>query len=234
MGPVQNQQINMMSAKHRIIIACPTVIEEMQPLLPSGVKTRVLDFGLHVNPDNLRQTLQQAIDELSNEADTIILGYGLCSSAVVGLTAANSTLVVPRVDDCIAIFLGSTAAYREQSQKEPGTYYLTKGWIEVSDTPFEEHKRLIEKYGETRADRMMAIMLKNYTRLAYIDTGQANQDHYRQYARRTAGQFNLRYEEIPGSRALVRKMVDGPWDDDFVVVRPGQTIKLADFRAPNP
>ncbi len=225
---------NMMPVESRMVIACPTVIEEMQPLLPSGVKTRVLDFGLHVNPDNLRQTLQQAIDAASDEAGTIILGYGLCANAVVGLTAAKSTLVVPRVDDCIAIFLGSTTAYREQSQKEPGTYYLTKGWIEVSDTPFEEHQRLIEKYGQTRADRMMGLMLKNYTRLAYIDTGRTNQKHYQQYARRTAEQFNLRYEEIPGSRALVRKMVEGPWDDDFIVVRPGQTIKLADFRTPNP
>ena len=122
-----------MSTQRRIVIACPTVIEEMQPLLPAGVKTRVLDFGLHVNPDKLRQTLQQAIDEAAKKAGTIILGYGLCSNAVIGLYSANSTLVVPRVDDCIAIFLGSTAAYREQSQKEPGTYYLTKGWIEAAD-----------------------------------------------------------------------------------------------------
>jgi len=218
-----------MSNPRPIVIACPTVIEEMQPLLPAGFKTRVLDFGLHVNPDRLRTTLQRAIDEAAKEADTIILGYGLCANAVVGLVPSNSTLVIPRVDDCIAIFLGSTAAYREQSQKVPGTYYLTKGWIEVGDTPFEEHKRLVDKYGKQRADRMIALMLKNYTRLAYIDTGQADQKGYRRYARRTAEQFNLRYEEISGSRALVRKMIHGPWDDDFIVVRPGQTVELTDF-----
>jgi len=54
---------------------------------------------------------------------------------------------VPRVDDCIAIFLGSRAAYADQCHQEPGTYYLTKGWIEVGDTPFAEHERLVERYG---------------------------------------------------------------------------------------
>ena len=66
---------------------------------------------------------------------TIILGYGLCSRAVVGLRAEGCTLVVPRVDDCIAIFLGSGDAYRTQHCSEPGTYYLTKGWIEAGDAP---------------------------------------------------------------------------------------------------
>ena len=219
-----------MSSKDRIVIACPTVLEEMQPFLPAETKTRMFDFGLHVNPDKLRQTLQQAIDVATHEADTIILGYGLRSNAVLGLSAANSTLVVPRVDDCIAIFLRSTEAYREQSQKESGTYYLTKGWIEVCDTPFEEHRRLVEQYGKERADKMINMMLKHYTRLAYINTGRTDQERYKQYARQTAEQFNLRYEEIPGSRVLVRKMACGPWDDDFVVVRPGQIVTINAFK----
>jgi hypothetical protein len=212
------------------VIACATVIEEMLPLLPAEMQVEVLDFGLHLHPGNLRETLQQTIDTAGETADTILLGYGLCSMAVVGLTANNCTLVVPRVDDCIAIFLGSRDAYTEQASKEPGTYYLTKGWIEVSDTPFSEFKRMAEKYGETRARRMVKLMLKNYTRLAYIDTGQQDQERYLDYARRTAEEFDLRLEEIDGSDALVRKLLFGPWDDDFVVTPPGQTISYVDFK----
>ncbi len=212
------------------VIACATVIEEMLPLLPPEISYEILDFGLHLNPGNLRDTLQNTIDAASATADTILLGYGLCSMAVVGLKATDCTLVTPRVDDCIAIFLGSRAAYQEQSSREPGTYYLTKGWIEVSDTPFEEYKRLVERYGQPRAERMIKLMLKHYTRLAYIDTGQHDQARYRDYARRTAEQFGLRFEEIDGSDSLVRKLLLGPWDDDFVVTPPGQTISYADFK----
>jgi hypothetical protein len=212
------------------VIACATVIEEMLPFLPPNVTTEVLDFGLHRTPEKLREALQEAIVKNCDGADIILLGYGLCSMGVVGLSAPTCTLVVPRVDDCIAIFLGSNGAYRKQSEKEPGTYYLTKGWIEVCDTPDDEYNRLIERYGQKRADRVMEVMFQHYKRILYIDTGQVDQERYRDSARQNAKRLNLRYEEIPGSVALIRKMLNCPWDDDFVVARPGEKIKFEDFK----
>ena len=218
------------TAGRTAVIACATVIEEMIPHIPPDVTYTVLDFGLHVNPDALRRTLQEAIDKLASMAETIILGYGLCSQAVVGLRANGCTLVVPKVDDCIAIFLGSGEAYRKQASSTPGTYYLTKGWIEAGDSPFDEYDGLVRQYGEDKAQWLMARMLKNYTRLALINTGQYELERYRTYTRATAERWGLRYEEIPGSGALVARLLHGPWDGDFVVARPGETITYLDFR----
>jgi hypothetical protein len=212
------------------VIACATVIEEMLPHLPSDVAHEVLDFGLHVNPDALRSTLQKAIDKASQTAETIILGYGLCSQAVVGLRANGCTLVLPKVDDCIAIFLGSGEAYRAQARSAPGTYYLTKGWIEAGDSPFHEYDSLVEQYGEEKARWLMGRILKNYTRLALINTGQYELERYRDYSRHTAERFGLHYEEIPGSNALIKRLLQGPWDSDFVIARPGETVRYLDFR----
>jgi hypothetical protein len=213
----------------RRVIACATVIEELRPLLPVEVPHEVLDFGLHLRPEKLREALQAKIDAASAGAEVLLLGYGLCSMAVIGLQARNAHLVIPRVDDCIAIFLGSCAAYKAQAKKEPGTYYLTKGWIEAGDTPFAEHQQLVEKYGEAKARRMTQLMLKNYRRLAYINTGQYEIERFREYAAKTAAAFELRFEELPGSLALVQKMVNGPWDDEFLVVAPGEMVKYTDF-----
>ncbi len=212
-----------------LVMACATVIEEMLPLLPPGMQHQVFDFGLHVNPERLRRTLQAAIDAVNEPFETIILGYGLCSQAIIGISSARCTLVAPRVDDCIAIFLGSRSAYKEQSQAEPGTYYLTKGWIEVGDTPFAEHDRLIQRYGKERAERMLHLMLANYKRLALIDTGQYELERYRDYARQAAERFNLRFEEIEGSNALVKKMIYGPWDDEIVLAPPGEAFRYEQF-----
>jgi len=212
------------------VIACATVIEEMLLHLPPGMDYQVLDFGLHVNPEALRRALQEAIDTSTASAETILLGYGLCSQAVVGLRANDCKLVVPKVDDCIAIFLGSGEAYKAQSRTEPGTYYLTKGWIEAGDSPFDEYDSLVEQYGEQKARWLMGRVLKNYTRLALINTGQYELERYRDYSRRTAERFGLRYEEIPGSNALIKKMLHGPRDDEFVVARPGETISYLDFK----
>jgi hypothetical protein len=214
------------------VIACATVIEEMLPYLPANMAYEVLDFGLHLRPESLKSKLQEAIDASCINYDTLFLGYGLCSMAVVGLTARDCRLVIPRVDDCIAIFLGSRQAYSEQSRKDPGSYYLTKGWLEVGDTPFDEFERMVEQYGKERAERIMKAMLKNYTRLVYIDTGNGDKRAYVDYARKTADKFNLRFEEIPGSNALILKMLSGPWDDDFMIVEPGKTITYLDFKTP--
>jgi hypothetical protein len=226
--PESDHWSHLYSANRRVI-ACETVIEEMLPLLPSDVPHEVLDFGPHINPTELKKVLQEKIDEASPKAEVLLLGYGLCSMAVVGLKATNATLVIPRTDDCIAIFLGSCNAYKEQAKKEPGTYYLTKGWIEAGDTPFEEHKALIEKYGEEKAERMTRLLLKNYRRLAFINTGQYDIERYQTYTKETAERFKLRFEEIDGSPALVKKMVFGPWDEEFVVVSPGETVSYQDF-----
>jgi len=198
-----------MDPTRTLVMACATVIEEMQPHMPEGMQSKVFDFGLHIHPDKLRTTLQAAIDEVSGQFDTIILGYGLCSQAVVGIRANGCSLVVPRVDDCIAIFLGSKAAYKEQSQKEPGTYYLTKGWIEVGDTPFSEYERMVPRFGREKADYIYQVL--------------------REYTKNTANKFKLYYDEIPGSDTLVRKMLFGPWDEEFVVLEPGETFTLEQF-----
>lgn len=229
---MESMDNDMTDHRQTIFIACATVIEEMLPLFPPNMAYEILDFGLHLRPQNLKVALQEAINQAGQKAGTVILGYGLCSMAVVGLKASNCALIVPRVDDCIAIFLGSSAAYTQQAQKEPGTYYLTKGWIEVSDTLLDEYNRSVALYGEKQAQRIMQIMLRNYKRLVYIDTGTDNQNYYQDYARRVADQFSLRFEIVTGSNALIIKTIFGPWDNDFVVVSPGQTITYNDFKVP--
>ncbi len=218
-----------MSAHKVKVIACATVIEEMLNMMPGDYDYEVLDFGLHINPESLRKALQETVSAANGRYDTLILGYGLCSQAVIGLEAKGCTLVIPKVHDCISIFLGSGDEYQRQAQKEPGTYYFTKGWIEVGDSPFHEYEQVVEKYGRERADRMMRLLLKNYKRLAFINTGLKDLARYREHTRRTAEKFNLRYEEIQGQNDLVKKMLFGPWDEEFVIIDPGETSTYQHF-----
>ena len=211
------------------IIVCKTIIKEMLTLLPSEMEYQTVESGLHLRPEKLRTALQEFIDESPPHIETIILGYGLCSMAVVGLKSNHSTLVVPRLDDCIALFLGSQKKYREQLSREPGTYYLSKGWIDAGVNLLEEFKIVEERYGKRRADMVKKRMLQNYTRLAYIDMGYKDQENYREFSRRAADELELHYEEIKGTEKMLQKMIYGPWDNDFVVAPPGHTISLDDF-----
>ncbi len=212
------------------VVACATVIEEMLPLMPPDLSYEVLDFGLHTNPDKLRAALQGAIDAAPPHVETVLLGVSLCAKSVVGLKSAGRTLVIPKADDCITIFLGSVAHYQQQQRNEPGTLYMTKGWIEAG-TPLDEQREImVKKYGEEKAATLFKKMLQGYKRLVFIDTGNYELEQYRTRSRELAERLGLRYEEIRGDNALVKKLLNGSWDSEFVVAHPGHTVTLSDFR----
>jgi hypothetical protein len=224
-----NSKIDKLNFTKTKLIACATVIEEMLPVMPPELIYQKMEFGLHTEPDKLRSALQEAIDKTDPQITTILLGYGLCSRATAGLKSDYCTLIIPRVDDCIGIFLGSDAEYKEQHRNEPGTLYQTKGWIEADKSP-NGLPDMIEKYGEKKARFLFKQMIKNYTRLAFINTGNYEIEHYRAKSQAMAAEMGLKYEEIQGSNSLVQKLLCGPWDNEFVTVPPGQATTFLDFR----
>jgi hypothetical protein len=220
------------NAQKTHLIACKTVWDELQNHLPVEMTFQEVDMGLHVYPDKLRAELQKQIDATPPERHTILLGFGLCSNAVVGLKADHQRLVLPRVHDCVPLFLGSRAAYAAQAEQELGTYYLTKGFIEGADgdgNSVLSYKRLDEKYGRKKADKILGYMLHNYTRLALINTGNYGVDHYRKVAEEAAGRLNLRFEEIAGANDLILKLIRGPWDEDIIIFPQGEVVSEEPF-----
>ncbi len=212
----------------RKIIACATVAEELRLMGAGEDEMLELEFGLHVYPDKLRETLQREIDAVPGEGD-IVLGYGLCSNAAVGLVSRSHRIIVPRVDDCIALFLGSRREHLRRLREEPGTYFLTKGWIEAAELPMHDYQRLVERYGEERAMRVTRTALANYRRVVLINTGNYRLDEFRGTARSLAETLELDYEEIPGSNRMLRALLDGDWDSEYVIVEPGEEITLDMF-----
>ncbi len=138
-------------------------------------------------------------------------------------------MVSPKRNDCIGIYLGSHETYTEQFFQEPGTFYLTKGWIQVADDPYSEYLKLKEKYPDEVAFEMERMTIQHYTRIVFINTGDYDIDHYREYAQKAAETFDLKFEEIEGSNHIVVKLLSGDWGDEFIVVEPGEPIKAMMF-----
>lgn len=212
------------------LIVCEPVMEELAPFLPPEMEEpTVREFGLHIHPHKLHATLEEEIAQAEAEGvDTVILGYGMCSKGTVGLRSSSCRLVVPRVDDCIGLFLTSKG-YKEQLYREAGTFFLTKGWMETEESLFSLNGHYSKRYDEKTRDMLIRTLLKNYTRLALIDMGSYPLDPYRSYLEEQAHQYGLRYEEIPGTTVLLKKLISGQWDEDFIVVEPGQEITFEMF-----
>ena len=213
-----------------LVLACAVLEREIRKFQNGQVEFKFFDYGLHRTPENMAKALQVEIDQASEENyDGIILGYGLCSNGIVGIHSQKKRLIIPRIHDCISLFLGSPESYKEQAKQHPGTYYLTPGWIEKGETPISKFNSYAQSYGEETARWVLHEEMKNYTRILLINTGVCEIEPYQKIARQNAEFLDISYQEVQGSRGLFRALVNGPWEKDFLIIERGHSIQQEMF-----
>jgi hypothetical protein len=196
----------------------------------------LMEQGLHDEPDRLRTEVLKALENTHDiqkrPYDASLLGYGLCSNGIVGLSA-KIPIVVPRGHDCITLLLGSKDKYQEYFDSHRGIYWYSPGWIESGKQPSKErYDKLLEeykeKYGDDNAQYLMEVeqnWIKEYSWATFIDWGLTDSGEYKNYTKRCAEFLHWNYEELKGSPALMQKLIDGDWhESEFLVVKPGQKI----------
>ncbi|MGD2269956.1 MAG: DUF1638 domain-containing protein [Desulfobacterales bacterium] len=217
-----------------VIIACRVLQSVLEQFLPDELAERsvFMDYGLHRVPAKMTRELQDTIDAIQ-EPSRVVLGYGLCGNGLEGIGAGKHTLLIPKVDDCIAILLGSRHDYVREFTAVPGTYYLSKGWLESGSHPLKEYQEYAQKYGAEEAAWIMDQQYRNYERLVLVAHSQSDLEAYRPQALEVARyceQWGMRYEEILGSDRYVRKLIEimndpAKGDNEFIVVAPGEQIR---------
>ncbi|MDX1707483.1 MAG: DUF1638 domain-containing protein, partial [Desulfobacterales bacterium] len=235
-----------MKDKTPFVIACAVLaldIKYAAEQLGTNITAKFLEGGLHNRPNRLRGKLQAAIDEVSasDRCDRIIIGYGICGRGTVGIQSRGIPLALPKVHDCIALFMGGDAAYRREFKKYPGTYYLSAGWYEEKTEPLSQqkqsayygseklnYKELAEKYGDRDAKetiQFLSTWQKNYQRAAFIETGAKLSPKYEKYAREMAREFGWKYEKLVGDQELIQSLLTtGETTNDILVVPPNHVI----------
>ncbi len=211
------------------IIACEVLRDELLAVSPRGISIKFMSFHLHNYPDLLRSELQSEINR-STEYNCIILCYGNCGRGIIGLQVPDCTLVVPRVNDCIHLMFGCSADYHRERKKEPGTFYLTKGWIERGSDAVKDYEKMCARYGDRKAKLVTRETYKHYKRVALIDNGSYTASDYLAYAEALASFINADSLEIlPGSLTMFYKMVHGDWDDSFRILERFTTVMPDDY-----
>jgi hypothetical protein len=212
-----------------VIIACRVMEPELSYLVArekrdvNGTEIIYLEQALHRTPDKLIVTVQQKIRQEMPGAAKIVLGYGLCAKGIVGGAAKDTELIIPRCHDCIALFLGSPDCYLERFRENPGTYYLTPGWVAEKNDPLGIIEENVPRYGRETAHWVMEEELKHYTHIALIDTGVEEMAPLRARAMENASVLKKRYEEIPGTLDYFRELLRGPYrDEKFLRLGPGE------------
>ena len=219
---------HLQTLKRPVIIACRVMEPELEVVRAGSQAVEIiyLEQGMHRTPKKLPEIIQERIDQAASYATAIVLGYGLCSNGLVGVTARRQELIVPRCHDCISLFLGSPARYDTVFRDHPGTFYLTPGWVKQNQDPLGTYQvEYLPKYGIEVALWAIRESLKNYTHIALINSGMPESEALRCRALENAEFLNMTYIEIEGDLSSFEKIIRGPYNaGDFLHLQPGETI----------
>ncbi len=233
----------MPATQPTVVIAC-AVFRDAILDTPYKQNARVvfMDYGLHLTPRRMRAAIQEQIDSLP-APHLVLIGFGLCGNGLVGLEAHNHTLVIPRADDCVALFFGSRRAYLREFHAEPGTYYLTPGWLQCGGEPKSEYLKCANRYGAEKATMICDALYGRYRRACFIALSSGELEQYREQAGQVANfcreRWGWGYKEIIGSPVLVERLLEFSRQEvhthelrtteEFIVIQPGQEVLQEPF-----
>lgn len=230
---------------HYRVLACDVLTREVCWCAATSPNTLDISFfakGEHNHPSKLRELLQEQIDAAASSDiayDAVLLAYGLCGNATIGLTAKRSPLVIPRAHDCTTLFLGSKTAFEEHFGKNPSQAWTSVGYSERGDSIFSDGDarsfgqggqsflELAEIYGEENARYLMDALTAHHNtdEVPFLDVPETHieaQVKRIKHCMKTSGK-TLR--NLPGSINLIDELIAGDWNKEhFLVVSPGERI----------
>ena len=234
-------------------IGCEIVYREACLLAarsPRRIDVEFLRKGLHdLQTADMNAKVQATIDAVDASVgyEAILLGYARCNDGLAGVTARDIPLVIPKAHDCITFFFGGRGPYQQYFDNHPGTYFLTTGWSERNNYDeanyaqpaygqtgvmgkmglAEPYEQMVAKYGKENADYILSTLgdwRKHYSRLLYLEMGACDESALIEAAQAEAREHDWHFERRKGDWTLLEKLFAGQWDDDFVIVQPGQKI----------
>jgi len=193
------------------IIYCETLKSEIHVLagrIPQITHLKEMNWDLHIEPEELLVEVHRQIENLQNEVDVIVLGYGRCQS--LDQLGDNFTVPVlrPEAEDCIGVLLGQKR-YEAEIENTPGTWFLSPGWTRMG-TEFVFHELQLSRIGHKKIDplKMARRMLDGFSRALYIDIPHCGElEDLRSKAQKISDDLGLRLEETRGSLSLLEKVV---------------------------
>ena len=185
-----------------------------------------LDRKLHNDPKKLHLCIQQQILE-NQDADEILLSYGLCGNAVIGLYSEHTRLVMPAFDDCICqmLYAESEGMVVNLGISEKGCFYLTREWTIDQDSIVPQCELIYRQYGKEYGSQIIKEIYSGYHSLVIIDTGVYDLTKVCGYAKLAADYTGMRVKIQRGSCKVIENLLLGKYDKTIRMVKKGERVK---------
>lgn len=205
------------------LIACAMLQQELTPLLPPDMTVTWMERGLHEHPEQLRQAVQDALDNLAPEVTRVLLGYGFCGGGMDGISCATAELVLPLFDDCIGLLL--------QGEGNPRSLYFTASWLEDDQFIGNAYDHAVEDYGQEMADEIYEMMVGQYQSITLLNTQCFDRAFAMETLRQCAEKLGLSLAETPATTHRLQDLLKGGNTPEFWHLAPGKSFTLIEFLA---
>jgi Protein of unknown function (DUF1638) len=206
---------------------------------PHLVDPVFVELGMHVNPSHLRERLQALIDAEDAQDirhDAVLLLYGLCGNAGVGLVSRRTPLVIPRAHDCATLLLGSVSRYEAVFGCNPSRPFSSLGYLERGmetyrteggffGTVGDTYETYVERYGEDNAKYIWQTLhpVREDEPALFIDLPETSTPEAmeRARARLEADGTAREWKVEAGNIRMIHQLINGVWPaEEYLVVPP--------------
>lgn len=208
------------------ILSCRTLVPEVRLAMKKcgcEPELEVLEENDHDAPRRLRCNIQKKLDAM-RDADRVLMAFTTCGGAMVGLRTGDFELVIPRLDDCLSLLMGSM----EQRKAVLGGgfgIFVTKEWMDHEKSAEAELTRIQETYKPERARRVIEAMYGHFDSLNVIDTGAYDIAAILPRTETLAQRLNLQHRIVQGTTAYLEQLLQGPYDPaQFIIIPPNTTV----------
>ena len=182
----------MKHKKDILIIGCGALAHEINEIIKlndwDNVRLQCLNAELHNTPKILPKKIKEAIDSNLNDYSKIFLAYADCGTGgLIDLILKDYD--IERLDGahCYEFYSGSSV-FKELSEKEIGTFYLTDFLVKNFD------RLVVDGLGIQKYPALKEEYFKNYKNVVYLAQKQDNVLESK--ARECADYLNLEFSTL--------------------------------------
>lgn len=223
-----------MNNDNTVILACTSLkdyVEEAQKRLGTNIKAIYVSRLYHRDPKEMREHIIEKLDNLPEGTDTVLVCMGYCGGSWEGVAKNSCRIVLPRIDDCVSLVMQLTDEPKSNLKEEKHFYVRDKDPSKESIKAIFEHMANAQDLDQETTEKYHKHWQDMYEEIDIIDTpiNDARSQEYFDKVKVDADWLDARLEYVMGGTHMIEKLIKGDWDDQFLVLEPGEPATKAEM-----
>lgn len=184
-----------------------------------------MECSLHNCPCKLHKRIQDVI-HAHQDVDEILLSYGLCGNATLGLVSEKTKLIMPAFDDCICQFLYKQSGCKQMyTAPKKGCFYLTREWTIGNQGIVQQCEDIYAKYGKADGQAIIDEIYADYHTIVLLKTGAYDVDKIFEYVNKAMKYTGMCVKIQNANTEILENLIKGDYKRMVVNLQPGQIMK---------